>query len=62
MVQKGFNFCWPHLLGMAFAMEQYELPDPVAIGCLRAAAEMAPPANDGELVEKARAAGGVVTP
>ncbi len=47
---------------MAFAMEQYELPDPVAIGCLRAAAEMAPPANDGELVEKARAAGGVVTP
>jgi hypothetical protein len=62
MVQKGFNFCRPHLLGMAFSMEQNELPGPVAIGSLRAAAEMAPPANDGDLVEKAGAASGVVTP
>jgi hypothetical protein len=43
-------------------MEQYELLDPVAIGALRAAAEMASPTNDGKMVEKAGAAGGVATP
>lgn len=43
-------------------MEEHKLFHPIAIGGLRALAEVAAPANDGEMVEKAGAAGGVVTP
>jgi hypothetical protein len=47
---------------MAFAVEQDELTDPVAIGLLGIAAEMAAPADNRNLVEQAGTVGGGVTP
>jgi hypothetical protein len=47
---------------MAFAVEQDELTNPVAIGLLGIAAEVAAPANDGNLVEQAGTVSGRLTP
>lgn len=62
MVQEGFDLCRPHFPGVTLAMEQNELAGPVEIGALCAGAEMATPANDGNLLKKAGAASGVATP
>jgi hypothetical protein len=47
---------------MAFAVEQDELTNPVAIRLLGVAAEMAAPADDGNLVEQAGTVGRGITP
>jgi hypothetical protein len=47
---------------MAFAVEQDELTGPVSIRLLGVAAEMAAPADDGNLVAQARAVGRGITP
>jgi hypothetical protein len=47
---------------MAFAVEEDELTNPVTIGLLRIAAEMAAPADDRNLVEQAGTVGGGLTP
>lgn len=58
VVQEGLDLRWTHLSGVAFAMEQYELPYPVAISALGAAAEVPAAADDGKLVKQA----GILTP
>jgi hypothetical protein len=47
---------------MTFAVEQDELTSPVAIRLLGIAAEMAAPADNGNLVEQARSVGRGITP
>lgn len=47
---------------MASAVEQDELTSPVAIRLLGIAAEMAAPADDGNLIEQAGAVGRGITP
>ncbi len=62
IVQKGFDLGRTHFRGMAFAVEQDELTNPVAIRLLGVAAEMATPADDGNLVEQAGTVGRGITP
>jgi hypothetical protein len=47
---------------MALVVKQDELPSPIPIGILGTAAEMPTTADNGQLVEQAGAAGGVLTP
>jgi hypothetical protein len=62
MVEEGLDLCRTQFRGVALAVEQNELADPIAIGLLGVAAEMAAPANDGNLVEQPGPVGGCVTP
>jgi hypothetical protein len=62
IVQIGFDFGRTHFRRMAFAVEQDELTGPVSIRLLGVAAEMAAPADDGNLVAQARAVGRGITP
>jgi len=58
VVQERLDLRGPHLPGVAFAMEQHKLPDPVAIGAFGTAAEVPAAADDGNLVKQA----GALTP
>ena len=62
IVQKGFDLDRTHFHRMAFALEQDELTNPVTISFLGVSAEMATPADDGNLVEQAGTVGRGITP
>jgi hypothetical protein len=62
MVQIGLDLGMPHLVRMAFAVEQDELANPVSIGFLRLLAKVTASTNDADLVEKAGAVASCITP